>query len=133
MTVTISSAHNEARLSGTLSFIDAGPAAPLVQLYDGPRPATPTTAVTAENHLIAAIALTQPAGTVAAGVLTLTPEADGLILLTGSPTWARLLNGNGAAVFDCDVGVGVGAWEIKIAQAELFAGGDAKITSFAVT
>ena len=133
MTIQITAALKNARLQATLAHIDTGPDAPLVQLYDGTRPANADTAPAVGNRLLVAIPLTQPAGAVLDGVLTLTPEAPGLIILTGTPTWARLVNGAGDAVLDADTGVGAGAWEVQLAQAELFAGGDAKITSFALT
>jgi hypothetical protein len=120
-------------LAGTLAFIDTGAQAAQVLLYDGVRAASADTAPGVQNRLLVAVPLTQPAGSVAAGTLTLTPQGPGLIALSGTPTWARLVNGDGSAVLDADVGVGAGAWEVQLAQAELFAGGDAKITSFALT
>lgn len=127
MTIAITQAHNEARLEGTRSFLDQGAASAKVRIYGGVRPATPNDAP--GSAMLVEIELTKPCGTVAAGVLTLTQQADGLIAETGVATWARFVNGNGATAFDCDAGEGAGAWELQLAQAQLYAGGAARIVS----
>jgi len=131
MTTTTTAAHNAARLTGTLAYLDTGADAASIHIYGGTRPATPLDAPA--SAALVQIALTQPCGTITAGVLTLTQAADGLITTTGTATWARILNGAGEAALDCDAGVGAGAWELQLPQAQLFAGGDCKITSAALT
>jgi hypothetical protein len=125
--IEITQAHNEARLQGTLGFLDTGSNNARVRIYGGTRPASvndvPGTAMLVE------IELTKPAGTIADGLLTLTQVEDGLILTSGTATWARAVNGDNAVAFDCDAGQGAGAWEVQLAQTQLFAGGDAKIVS----
>lgn len=74
-------------------------------------------------------ALAKPCGTVAAGALTLSSPIDATIATTGTATWARVVNGNGDTAFDCDAGQGSGAWEVQLAEASLYAGGTARITS----
>lgn len=127
MTTSIATAHNTARLGGTLTYISTGAAPAQLRLYSGTRPASADTTIAPENAPLAAIEFTQPPGSIIDGVLVLTPAADGLILASGTVTWARLVNGSGEAVLDCDAGQGVGAWEAQLAQTELFAGGDAKL------
>lgn len=127
MTISITPAHNDARLTGTLAFLDTGTGNAAVRLYGGTRPATAVDAPS--SAMLVQIGLTKPAGTVSAGLLTLTQLADGLISETGTATWARVVNGNGATAFDCTAGEGVGAWEVQLVQAVLYAGGDARITS----
>jgi hypothetical protein len=74
---------------------------------------------------LAVIDLAKPAGTVsAAGVLTLIVPRDGLIQISGTPTWARMLNGAGEVAFDADVGV-----EVILSQTQFFAGGTARLVS----
>lgn len=126
MTLEISSAHNGYRLAGTLSHLNLGAGAARVRLYPTPRPAlggTPAGAMLVE------IGLTNPAGSVAGGVLTLTPAADGVVATGGVATWARVVNGNGDLSFDCDVTALAGAGEIKMASTTLISGGAARITS----
>lgn len=127
MTIAITSAHNDARLGGTVAYLDSGTGNAAVRLYGSTRPATP--ADTPSSTMLVQIPLTKPCGTVTAGVLTLTQLEDGLISTTGTATWARVVNGEGTTAFDCDCGEGYGAWEVQLAQTDLFAGGTARITN----
>ena len=127
MTIAITQAHADARLTGTVSYLDSGTGNAAVRLYGGTRPATP--ADTPGSTMLVQIPLSKPCGTVAAGVLTLTQLEDGLISTTGTVTWARVVNGNGDTAFDCDCGEGPGVWEVQLAQTDLFAGGTARITN----
>ena len=127
MTIAITTAQSDARLTGTLTFLDAGAGNAAVQIYGGARPATPNDAPT--DPLLCEIPLNKPAGNVSAGTLLLTSSAAGLILTTGVAAWARVVSGNGDVAFDCDAGQGAGAWEVQLAQANLLAGGEAKLVS----
>lgn len=130
MTIAITQALNDARLTGTVTYLDSGTGNAAVRLYGGTRPATP--ADTPSSAMLVQISLSKPCGTVSAGVLTLTQLADGMIDTTGIATWARVVNGDGATAFDCDCGQGPGAWEVQLAQVNLYAGGGARITSAAL-
>ncbi len=125
MTIAITTAHNNARLAGTVAYLDTGTANAAVRVYGGTRPATP--ADTPTSAMLVQVSLTKPCGTVDAGALTLTQLEDGLITETGTATWARIVNGDGATAFDCDAGQGAGAWTVQLAQVNLYAGGDARI------
>ena len=127
MTVVITDALNDARLAGTLAFLDTGPANAAIQIYGGTRAATPADAP-ADPELVS-IPLTKPAGNVSNGTLLLTPQAPGLIMVSGVATWARVVNGAGAVAFDCDAGQGPGAWAVQLVQSSLLAGGDARLIS----
>ncbi|WP_257645677.1 hypothetical protein [Ottowia beijingensis] len=63
MTVAITVEHNEARLAGTLAFLDAGNNPARLRIYGGTRPATPAT--TPASAMLVEIRLTKPAGTIA--------------------------------------------------------------------
>jgi hypothetical protein len=107
---------------GRLPFLDSGPAAASLLIYGGERPAT---GASTSSSPLAVIDLSKPAGTVsAAGVLTLIVPRDGLILISDTPTWARMLNGAGDVAFDADVGV-----EVILSQTQFFAGGTARLVS----
>lgn len=125
MTLAITPSHNEARLTGSLNYLDSGSGNAAVRIYGGTRPATPQD--TPSSAILVQIELTKPCGTITAGVLTLTQQANGLIVESGSATWARIVNGAGATALDCDCGQGAGAWEVQLVQATLYAGGDAQI------
>lgn len=127
MTVAITVEHNEARLAGTLAFLDAGPLAARLRIYGGVRPATP--AATPGSAMLVEIRLTKPSGTIAGGLLTLTQQEDGLISATGVATWARLVNGNDLTALDLDCSGTDGTGDVKLASTNLYLGGDARMVS----
>lgn len=127
MTVAITPEHNAARLAGTLAFLDAGPAPARLRIYGGTRPASPSATPTSE--MLVEIALTQPAGTIAGGLLTLTQQEDGLITASGVATWARLVNGEEVTALDMDCSDPAGAGDVKLASTSLYLGGDARMVS----
>lgn len=127
MTVAISDEHNEARLAGTLAFLDAGPLPARLRIYGGTRPATPATTPT--SAMLVEIRLTEPAGTIAGGLLTLTQQEDGLITATGIATWARLVNGHDVTAMDLDCSGSEGEGDVKLAATQLYLGGDARLVS----
>jgi hypothetical protein len=119
--------HANARHIGSIADLDTGTGNAAVRIYGGTRPASPVDVH--GSAMLTQISLTKPCGTVDAGLLTLTQLEDGLILETGIATWARIVNGDGLTAFDCDAGEGAGDWVVQLAQAQLYAGGDARITS----
>jgi hypothetical protein len=125
MTVSISQAHNEARLNGTLAFLDTGSAHARIRIYDGTRPAPNGSATT----LLVEIALDKPSGSVANNQLTLASSDLPLNSNNGTATWARIINGNGDWVMDCDVSDQAGSGEIKLTQVQLYAGGKTQLIS----
>ena len=127
MTVAITQAHNEARLAGTLGFLDQGSIPARLRIYGGTRPPDPV--VTPTSVMLVEIRLTQPAGTVAGGRLTLTQQADGLITATGIASWARLVNGNDVTAMDLDCSDSDGDGDVKLAATQLYLGGDARMVS----
>ena len=124
--IQISTELNEARLQGVVSFLDTGLANAKVQIYDATRPAF---AAPPGNTPLVEVSLTKPCGTVSGGLLTLTQLEDGLIMRSGTATWARVINGDGLIAFDCDVSDGLGTGEIQFPEVTLFAGGAARMTS----
>jgi hypothetical protein len=130
MAWSISTAHNEARLTGTRDFLDTGSGNAKLRLYNGTRPSnggTPTT-------LLAEIMLDDPCGTVASGQLTLTSSDTPLCLATGTATWARLINAAGNHVADGDVStVAAGTGQVQLDDVNLLAGGRVQIVSAVLT
>lgn len=125
-------ASREAALSGRLAFLNTGTANPnaAVQIYDGVRPANAS--LPPPNPMLVSIPLDNPAGFVGSGVLTLDPLEPGLIVNSGNPTWARVVNRNGATAFDMDAGVagsgpGGSDPECILSTDTLFAGGQVAI------
>lgn len=127
MTLRITVAHNEARLTGTLSQLDARTGNASIQIYSGAKPSTINGIPT--GTLLVEIDLTKPAGLVASGVLTLTSSGDGMILNSGQATWARFVNGDGAVVMDADCSNASGTGEVKLVTTQLYQGGNARLAS----
>jgi hypothetical protein len=123
MTVTIPPTLRNARAAVILGAIDAGAGPGVLQLRDGTRPADPT--ATATGTLIVEFELDDPAfpaptsgSTDAATAAQVQAAAD------GTPTWGRVLDSDGTAVFDLDAGgTGSGA-DVIITPAELTEGQD---------
>ena len=127
MTVAITVEHNEARLAGTLTFLDAGSNPARLRIYGGTRPETPATTPT--SAMLVEIRLTKPAGTILNGLLTLTQQEDGLITASGIATWARLVNGDDITALDLDCSGTDGNGDVKLASTTLYLGGDARMVS----
>lgn len=126
--LAISPAHNDARLGGTLAFLDAGAAHAKLRIYKGTRPADPQTAANPADLLVE-ITLSKPAGGVSGGQLALTQADDGLITATGTASWARCINGAGVVAFDADCSDSEGAGAVKLPSTSLLAGGGCRLIS----
>lgn len=127
MTITITTRHNEARLNGSLNDLNLGAGNPAIRIYGGTRPTLASD--TPASAMLVEIPLTKPAGTISGGSLMLTASGPGMIGNTGIATWARFVDGDGATCFDADAGEGEGAWEVRLAQAQLYAGGELSLVS----
>lgn len=130
MNLTITQAHNEYRLQGSINFLALGPDNAWCEIYDGDQPA----AGGAATNLLVKVTLVEPLGSLASGALIITPTPEAIILRSGIGTWARFFNGNGDAAWDCDVSAINGNGAIKLATqdpdiAQLYAGGTTRIAS----
>lgn len=126
--ITLSPEHWAARMRGTLELLNEGGTDPFIRVYDGVRAAT--TAEAPSGVLLASVPLARPAGILTGAVLTLRlAEVSGLVVTTGEASWARVINGAGVVVFDCDIGSGPGPWEITINKTRLLLGGYCQIIS----
>jgi hypothetical protein len=102
--VTLALATRQARLNAIRTNINSGGGG-AVHLYAAPEVATPETAAAAPP--LAIVALAADCGSVGAtadlATLTLTPVI-GNAALSGMVSWARFVNGAGAAVMDMPAG-----------------------------
>lgn len=126
MSVTESTSSREAALTGRLGYL--GTAAKL-RLYDGTRPAV---SAAATGNLIAEVTLQNPAGTVSAGALTLLASGPATVAITGTPTYARVVNGSDATAFDMSAGVDGSGADCILSDAVLYAGGVVTIISASI-
>jgi hypothetical protein len=102
----VADAARDAQLDSILALIDAGAGPGVVRIYDGAQPADADDAITTQN-LLCEIELDNPAGVVAAGVLTFEPRIGGdagIAVASGTATWARILDSDDNKVFDANVG-----------------------------
>ena len=123
--ISISTAHNLARLTATQAFVDSGGGTPKFQLFDGTRPANGSGGASP----MAEIPLTKGGSVFVDGKLRLTSNTPGLVMTTGTPTWARLLNAAGDHVLDCDASGPGGTTELIVSSSPLYAGGAVTITT----
>jgi hypothetical protein len=102
MTVAITTAANNGRLSGLIAFADTGAANARIRYYSTTQPAL---GGAPGGAAIVEITLTKPCGAVVDNKLVLTQlNAEGdLIALDAAAVWGRMVNGNGDTVLDGDV------------------------------
>lgn len=124
--IQISTELNEYRLNGVIAFLSGGAENARAHIYDGARPALGGEPV---GNLLVSIVLMEPLGTVENGLLTITPTNEVMIGNTGQATWARIVNGNAALAWDCDVSDLNGTGELRLPSTTLYAGGYTRIVS----
>lgn len=124
--IEISAELNEYRLNGVIAFLAGGAENARAHIYSDVRPAL---GATPNGTLLASIVLMEPLGTVADGLLTITPTDEVMIVNTGQATWARVVNGNGSVAWDCDVSDLNGTGELRLPSTTLYAGGYTRIVS----
>lgn len=86
--LTITAAHNDYRLQGTMSYADLGVANSRIRFYD------------ASDNLLVTMVLTKPCGSIVSHKLVLTQAAPGgdQITVQGTAVRAEWINGNGDIV-----------------------------------
>ncbi len=114
MTVRVTQGHNEARLAATRDQLDTGAGGAHIQIRSGSKPTNVGDAAT--GTLLAAFELTKPCGTIASNVLTLTVVSDAIILASGTPGYARWVDGDGNVVMDTDVSLPSGSAEVRLSS-----------------
>ena len=124
--IQISSALNEYRLNAVINFLAIGTENARVRVYGGVRPAF---GAAPSGDLLATLVLVEPIGEVEDGQLAITPTGEALIETGGEATWARIVNGDGALAWDCDVSDLEGTGELRLPSTTLYAGGYTRIVS----
>ena len=103
-----------------------------IRLYDGTRPTNADIAIS-DQTLLGTFAIPNPAGTVTNGVFTGTNPAAAMMAVSGTATWARVVDSSAGTIFDADVGVTSSGSVIEIDNVTLASGGYCTITSFVLT
>lgn len=122
MAITLSDSARTAMATGLRDTIDAGTGPGYVEIRTGAKPASVATAAT--GTLLATVALADPSGTVATGVLTLSglPKSDTAADNTGTAGWFRVYDSTGAGVLDGTCGAAGSGADMIIDNPSLVAG-----------
>lgn len=96
-----------------------------IDFYDGVQPAYGGAVTTIQGS----ITLADPCGTVAGLTLTLTPLVDGVRVDSNTITWARVIDGGGAFVFDGAVTDNAGLGPFKLSNINGTVGGILRLDS----
>ena len=124
--IQISTDLNDYRLNAVVNFLAIGTENARVRVYGGVRPAF---GAAPSGDLLATLVLVEPIGEVEDGQLAITPTGEALIETGGEATWARIVNGDGALAWDCDVSDLNGTGELRLPSTTLYAGGYTRIVS----
>lgn len=117
------------RLDAINTAVNAGPAAGLLRIYDGTRPASGGTATT----LLAELTFTDPAfGAAASGSLTASAiTQDASANATGTATWFRVVDS--VATFVMDGNVGTSGSDLNLTTVSIVATQPVSVSSFVIT
>ncbi|MGZ8181469.1 MAG: hypothetical protein ACXWT1_05890 [Methylobacter sp.] len=130
--LVFSASLRSARSQAIANALDAAATPGKFLLYDGPRTETNGGAITTQT-LIGTCVLSDPCGTVTAGVLTFAAITDDPIAdATGVIGWARGVNGDDAFVLDMSCGVTGGPEALLFNTLSAQAGGVIQILSGAI-
>lgn len=132
MPLNFSTALRNARAQAIITAIDTGASNGTLKFYSGTKPETGV-AIT-DQTLLGTLTFSKPCATVLDGVITFESIAsDPVADATGTITWARALNGNGAFVFDMDCGASGGGSVVSFNNVSVEAGGIIMINSGTLT
>jgi len=116
------------------ALIDGAGRAGTIALYTGPQPAGANTAVDGQT-LLATLTFSLPAaGPAIGGVNTFGAIGeDSDAPASGRATWARICDGAGNPVFDCDVTPPSEGGTMEINTTEIVQGGPVRLRNFIIT
>ena len=133
MTVPLSLAARQARLTALRDFIDSGGA--LLRFYSGTAPAKPEDA-TAQT-LLGTIALASPCGAIGASAATATlsvsvPRVNACDV-SGVVGWVRFCKGDGTGVLDVAVVEAPAGGAVVLSDTQVYAGGELQLISCVIS
>lgn len=120
-------------LDSRTALINAGGAG-TIEIRDGTQPASSDDAAT--GTLLATLTFSATSFGAADGNATATANAvtsDASADATGVASWARILSGGGATIFDCDAGEAADNATMTLANKNIAAGAAVNMTSFTLT
>lgn len=114
------------------SAIDAGAAGGTIKIYNGTMPADADAAV-GTQVLLGTLTFSTECGTVSAKSLTMASiTQDSSADATGTATWARIADSDGATVMDIDCSVTGGTGALQLNTTNIVQNGPILVTSFVV-
>lgn len=120
--ITFSTLVRNARLRAVAVALDTGLEGAALQVYSGVRPAAG--APPGEAVLLITVRFPKPCWTsVDGGRLVFAPLPETLSSRSGTPSWARLLDGDGRFVADLDAGLPDSGADLVIDPVPIYAGG----------
>lgn len=132
MAIGLTTAARNNRLDEITALIDGGAGAGLIRIYNGTRPANADTAVSGQT-LLATATMSDPSFPAAVGG-SMTANAitgDTSIDADGTASWFRVVDSNGNAVMDGNVGTS--GSDLNLNTVSFVTGGTFDITSFVLT
>jgi hypothetical protein len=123
-----SDAAVQARLTATLTLLDAGTLGAKVLMYTSPRPAEGA-AITTQTLLATLVFPAVSFDTWGTDEAVLHEPPDVLCVGNGSVNWARLVDDNNVFLCDVDVGTTGSGAEIEMSDLTVYIGGTLKVTS----
>ena len=101
--VRLAEPTNNAAMDAVIARINVGGTG-AIQFYDGVQPINPNSIITDQN-LLFVLGFLSPAFIPSAdGITDANTITSTIAIFTSNATWARLIDGNGDKIFDCDVG-----------------------------
>lgn len=132
MTLTLPTATRTAMCDTLVDRFDAGAGAGTIQIRSGSRPASANDAAT--GTLLATVTLIDPAfGAASSGAATVADPASVTAVATGTATWWRGLDSNGATVCDGKVTATGGGGDLTLATVAIESGFTVDITGGTIT
>jgi len=130
--LTLTTAIRNAMTDIIVDSLDAGSGAGTIQIRSGTRPADPAT--TATGTLLATVTCADPAfGAASSGAATISDPAGVTAAATGTASWFRALDSNGAACFDGSVTATGGGGDLTLASTSVVSGTTVDITGGTIT
>jgi hypothetical protein len=125
--LTLTTAIRNAMTDVIVDALDAGSGPGTIAIRSGTRPADPAT--TATGTLLATVTLADPAfGGASGGSATIADPAGVTAANTGTATWFRAFDSNGAACFDGSVTATGGGGDLTLASTSVVSGTTIDIT-----
>lgn len=137
MTLKFADAVAIAQCNAAVDAIDLGAADGSVEIYNSPRPANPSVAITSQTKLVdfvlPAVAF-GAAGAVTGGAQATANAVDGVAAAAnGTASWFRIFDGDGNALWDGDVSDTAGSGDMKVSSTTIVSGVEVSIVSWTFT